>query len=104
MMVRGCGVNELTQCAHYNADCDVVAVKFKCCDTFHACIHCHQELADHDAVAWGRHEREIHAILCGRCRNTLSITEYLGCENSCPRCGTAFNPRCADHYHLYFEV
>lgn len=104
MTVRGCGVNESTQCVHYHSESDVVAVKFKCCDTFYACIHCHQELADHPPAIWGRDEREQQAILCGRCRNTISILEYLECKNSCPRCGAAFNPRCADHYHLYFEM
>src|SRR6202011_5806672 len=103
MMVRGSSVNKQTQCAHYHTDCDVVAVKFKCCDTFYACIHCHKELANHAPAIWNKQERETHAILCGRCHNTFSITECLGCANSCPRCGAAFNPRCADHYHLYFE-
>jgi len=104
MVVRGSSVNEYTQCAHYHSHLDVVAVKFKCCDTFYACIHCHEELAGHAPEVWAKDERENQAIFCGNCRQTLSIVEYIGCENSCPRCGAAFNPRCAEHHHLYFEL
>jgi uncharacterized CHY-type Zn-finger protein len=28
----------------------------------------------------------------------------LKCDSICPRCAGAFNPGCANHYHLYFEV
>jgi hypothetical protein len=61
-------------------------------------------LAGHTPVVWGKDERETHAIFCGNCQETLSIAEYLGCGNSCPRCRAAFNPCCADHYRLYFEA
>ena len=104
MVVRGSSVNKRTQCAHYHSHRDVVAVKFKCCDTFYACIHCHEELAGHTPVVWGKDERETHAIFCGKCQKTLSIAEYLGCGSSCPRCRAAFNPGCANHYRLYFEL
>lgn len=104
MTVLGSGVNERTQCVHYHSDRDLVAIRFKCCDRFYACILCHQDLADHPPVVWTKEERETHAIFCGNCHGTLSIAEYLGCGNVCPRCKAAFNPRCADHYHLYFEL
>jgi uncharacterized CHY-type Zn-finger protein len=55
-------------------------------------------------MLWGKDEREVHAIFCGHCHNTLSIAEYLNCQDSCPRCGAAFNPRCVHHHHLYFEL
>jgi uncharacterized CHY-type Zn-finger protein len=103
MIVRGASVNQQTQCVHYHSERDVVAVRFKCCDTFYACIHCHEELAGHAPLVWGKDERETHAVLCGNCRNILSIAEYLACGHFCPFCGTAFNPRCAEHHHLYFE-
>ena len=102
--VHGVSVNDRSQCAHYRSDRDIVAIRFKCCDTFYACIHCHQEIAGHEAAVWGREERETPAILCGACHNTLSISEYLDCRNACPVCGAAFNPGCANHYHLYFEL
>jgi uncharacterized CHY-type Zn-finger protein len=104
MVVHGSSVNEQTQCAHYHSHRDVVAIKFKCCDAFYACIHCHEERAGHTPLVWGKDERETHAIFCGKCHKTLSIAEYLGCGNSCPRCGAAFNPGCADHHRLYFEL
>src|SRR5438045_2818145 len=102
--VRGIGVNERNQCAHYRSDRDIVAIKFKCCDTFYACIRCHEELADHRVVVWGKNGREATAILCGACRNMLSIAQYFACGNTCPICGAAFNPGCAHHYHVYFAV
>jgi uncharacterized CHY-type Zn-finger protein len=34
----------------------------------------------------------------------LSIHEYLACGNTCPTCQAAFNPGCANHYPLYFEM
>jgi uncharacterized CHY-type Zn-finger protein len=34
----------------------------------------------------------------------LAIRQYLNCQAACPGCGARFNPRCALHYHLYFEM
>jgi uncharacterized CHY-type Zn-finger protein len=104
MIVHGSSVNERGQCAHYHSERDVVAIRFKCCDTFYACFQCHQEMADHVPMVWNKDERETHAIFCGNCHNTLSIAQYLDCGNSCPLCAAAFNPGCVNHYHLYFEV
>ncbi|MDQ6622705.1 MAG: chromophore lyase, partial [Verrucomicrobiota bacterium] len=73
-------------------------------EAYYACLHCHEEMAGHAAVAWGKGERETRAVLCGKCRQTLSIKEYLGCGNLCPFCGAAFNPGCARHYPAYFEM
>jgi uncharacterized CHY-type Zn-finger protein len=42
-------------------------------------------------------------VYCGNCHTTLSISSYLACANTCPACGAAFNPGCANHYPLYFE-
>jgi len=103
MVVHGADVNERTQCAHYQSDRDIVAIRFKCCDTFYACIRCHEELAGHAPIRWTKDEREIHAILCGNCDQTLSIADYLGSGYSCPSCHAAFNPGCAAHHHFYFE-
>jgi uncharacterized CHY-type Zn-finger protein len=104
MIVRGSNVNERTQCAHYHSDNDVIAIKFKCCDTFYACIKCHEEMAGHPPAVWSKEERHIGAVFCGNCQSTLTIAEYLGCGNVCPRCAANFNPRCADHYDFYFEL
>ena len=99
----GTKVNERTQCAHYHSARDIIAIKFKCCDAFYACIQCHEEMAGHAPVVWPKNEFATTAIYCGNCKSTLSISEYLGCHNTCPQCQAAFNPGCADHYHLYFE-
>jgi uncharacterized CHY-type Zn-finger protein len=104
IIIRGVGVKDRTQCAHYHSERDIVAVRFKCCDAFYACIHCHEELAGHAPVVWRKDEREMYSILCGNCRETLSIAEYLSYQNRCPRCGAAFNPQCEQHYHFYFEL
>ena len=104
MTVRGISVTEQTQCVHYHSEVDVVAVRFKCCDAFYACIRCHKELADHPPLPWSKSERETNAIYCGSCRSTMSISEYLGCGSRCPLCGAAFNPGCANDYHFYFEL
>lgn len=93
-----------TRCLHYHSDLDVVAVRFKCCDTFYACVRCHYALANHLPLRWSKNEHEIYAIYCGNCNGTMSIREYLGCGDCCPLCGAAFNPGCAEHYHLYFEL
>jgi len=104
MIVRGVDVNERTGCAHYHSDLDIVAIRFKCCDTFYACIRCHEEIAGHAPVRWTKNEREVRAILCGNCQKALSIADYLGCGNACPLCHANFNPGCAAHYHFYFEL
>jgi uncharacterized CHY-type Zn-finger protein len=104
MDVGGASPGRQTQCVHYHSERDVVAIRFKCCDTFYACIRCHDDLADHTAARWRKDERETRAVLCGNCEKTLSIAEYLGCGNFCPFCGAAFNPRCGDHHEYYFEI
>ena len=100
---HGISVNERTQCAHYHSERDLIAIKFKCCEAFYACIRCHEELANHAPVVWPASEFQVEAIYCGNCKSTLSITEYLQCDSTCPLCQVAFNPGCANHHHLYFE-
>ena len=102
--VHGVGVNARTQCAHYHSERDIIAIKQKCCGTYYACIQCHCELADHAPVVWPKNERDAAAILCGNCDSQLTIAAYLACANSCPICQAAFNPGCANHYPLYFEM
>ncbi|GAA4507587.1 CHY zinc finger protein [Hymenobacter ginsengisoli] len=103
VFVSGSRVNARTQCAHYHSERDIIAIKHKCCDTFYACIKCHNEAASHPAQVWPRQEFSEPAVYCGNCHSTLSIEQYLACANKCPSCQAAFNPGCATHYHLYFE-
>jgi uncharacterized CHY-type Zn-finger protein len=101
---QGNQVNERTQCAHYHSERDIIAIQFKCCGDFYACIHCHQELAGHQPQVWPKAEFNAPAILCGNCHTTISIATYLKSNNTCPQCAAAFNPGCANHYHYYFEM
>ena len=102
IVVHGTDVNTRTQCAHWHSERDIIAIKFKCCDTYYACIDCHREAADHAPEVWPRAEFAEPAIYCGSCHHELSIAAYLTCGNMCPVCQAAFNPGCAKHYPLYF--
>lgn len=100
----GIEVNARTQCAHYHSERDIIAIRHKCCGTFYACIKCHSELVSHEPAVWPAGEFDTPAILCGNCQVVLSIKDYLNSHNTCPNCRAAFNPGCANHYHLYFEI
>ncbi len=102
--VNGNDVDEQTRCLHYHSALDVIAIKFKCCKEYFACYFCHQEGADHAVETWSKDEFEIKAVLCGCCRQELTINAYLKCENKCPNCNANFNPGCVKHYHLYFDL
>ncbi len=102
--VPGVEVDDQTRCGHYGGPTDVIALRFKCCDTWYPCIHCHRALADHEVRVWCIDERAQQAVLCGVCGARLTIDEYLACGSTCPRCTSAFNPGCALHHHLYFET
>jgi uncharacterized CHY-type Zn-finger protein len=104
VLIQGTQVNARTQCAHYHSERDIIAIKHKCCDTFYACIKCHEEAADHAPQVWPQAEFEELAIYCGNCHTALSINAYLNSDNSCPACQASFNPGCANHYHLYFAM
>lgn len=103
-IVHGVDVTASTGCRHYHSVCDIVAIKFKCCATYYACIECHLELADHAVVIWPKTESDTPAILCGACACELTITAYMQCRACCPHCSAAFNPGCERHYPYYFEV
>ena len=102
--VHGVGLDAETRCAHYHTERDVVAIRFRCCGEFYACIRCHDALADHDPEVWPREAFDEEAVLCGVCGRTLSIEAYLAADDACPNCGAAFNPGCATHHHHYFDV
>lgn len=104
IVCHGVGVNGRTQCAHYHSERDIIAIRFKCCNTFYACIACHNETVSHAPQVWSKADFNTPAILCGNCQTVLTITDYLASYNTCPHCAAAFNPGCANHYHLYFET
>ncbi|KQL41869.1 hypothetical protein AN960_00985 [Bacillus sp. FJAT-25509] len=92
-----------TRCKHYHTARDIIAIKFKCCDTYFGCYFCHEESTNHEPKVWGKDEWQTKAILCGNCHEELTIQEYQDCHYKCPKCESDFNPGCKNHYHLYFE-
>lgn len=102
--IFGNDVDPQTRCGHYKSDLDIIAIKFRCCGKWFPCISCHDELADHPPLVWPLAARDSEAVLCGVCGRLLTIAEYLSCDSACTGCGRSFNPGCANHYHLYFEV
>lgn len=101
--VRGLAVGPETRCRHYDGPRDVVAIRFRCCETYHPCVRCHEAVADHDPSVWPAADFDRRAVLCGVCGTELRIDDYLG-ATACPDCGAAFNPGCRHHYHHYFDV
>lgn len=103
-MVKGKTIDDQTRCSHYHSDVDIIAIKFKCCNTYYSCFSCHEEEATHPPKVWKKNEFDTLAILCGVCKHELTINEYFVCNSVCPNCLTSFNPKCSNHYHLYFEI
>jgi len=102
--VMGVDVDPETRCAHHHNERDIIAIKFKCCGKWFSCHQCHATLAGHIAEIWLKEEFGEPAVLCGNCGGQLTIREYLQSESVCPHCERQFNPGCARHHHLYFEM
>lgn len=104
MEVKGKLVDDQTRCSHYHSPLDVIAIKFKCCDTYYPCFYCHEETAGHKAEVWNKNEFDNKAILCGVCQQEMTINQYQSSNYQCPHCRTNFNPKCSNHNHLYFDM
>lgn len=100
--VKGNTVDEQTRCTHYYSQLDVIAIKFKCCNTYYPCFYCHEETASHKAEVWTKDEFDTKAILCGVCKQEMTIREYMASNYQCPHCSSNFNPKCSNHNHFYF--
>ncbi|WP_416825414.1 CHY zinc finger protein [Ectobacillus polymachus] len=100
--VYGFTVDNQTRCKHYATEKDIIAIKFKCCNTYYPCYKCHEECEDHPIVVWKKEEFDKLAILCGVCKTEHTIQQYMH-ANHCLHCGSTFNEGCRKHYHLYFE-
>ena len=102
--VHGIDVDANSRCAHWCGSGDVVALRMKCCGLWVSCFDCHEAVADHPPEVWPARCRDVKAVLCGVCGGHLEIGEYLEGGARCPRCSAPFNPGCARHHHLYFEM
>lgn len=102
--VKGKPVDDQTRCVHYHSELDVIAIRFKCCNVYYPCYYCHAEAVGHTAEVWPKNEFSAKAVLCGVCKQEMSIEEYHNSHYQCPSCKAPFNPRCSNHNHLYFEV
>lgn len=102
-MVFGATVDNQTRCVHYHTELDVVAIKFFCCGRYYPCCHCHDEAEHHPIVPWPADRLDTGAVLCGVCGSEFAISSYLAAAR-CPECDAAFNPRCARHRSIYFQV
>lgn len=101
--VHGLGLKSDLRCAHYSTSLDIVAIQFKCCEKFYACIKCHDAHQKHKADRWIVEDRNKKAIQCGKCASLISIKAYLTGAFKCPCCKSQFNPRCKSHYAYYFD-
>ncbi|SMN22341.1 similar to Saccharomyces cerevisiae YKL084W HOT13 Zinc-binding mitochondrial intermembrane space (IMS) protein involved in a disulfide relay system for IMS import of cysteine-containing proteins [Maudiozyma saulgeensis] len=98
-------VDDQTRCVHWNSPLDVMAIKFKCCQTFYSCYECHQEMTNHDPIVYDlniKKEAITPTILCGKCQNEMTFEEYSK-GIKCTNCLTNFNPGCKLHYDIYFK-
>src|SRR5438552_115663 len=84
IIVKGRTVDSETRCVHYKSPLDIIAIKFKCCSTYYACYECHAEESGHTAKRWGTNELDTKAVLCGNCKNEMTIRQYIGSGNKCP--------------------
>jgi uncharacterized CHY-type Zn-finger protein len=102
--VRGVNCDPQTRCEHYRGPTDIIAIRMNCCGVYYACKDCHVALADHTIEVWPKAEWDQRAVLCGSCRAELTINQYFASQYQCPFCRAAFNPRCRNHYHFYFQT
>ena len=83
IIVKGKTTDHQTRCIHYQTQLDVIAIKFKCCNTYYPCYYCHEEEAGHKHETWNKDEFETHAILCGVCQQEMTINQYKSSNYYC---------------------
>lgn len=101
MEIRGINIDEHGRCLHYRSARDIVTNRCVTCRQYWACHACHSELADHPFGRMPLDDPE--AVLCGACGHTMDCPTYSR-ATACPSCRRPFNPGCAAHAPLYFEV
>ncbi|MGD7003392.1 CHY zinc finger protein [Corynebacterium halotolerans] len=100
--IRGTAVDGQGRCAHYHSEWDIIANRCATCDTWWACFRCHRDHADHP---FGRvvADSGVTGARCGACGHEMNYAEYSAATR-CLKCGHPFNPGCAAHAPLYFEL
>ncbi|MHA2504469.1 MAG: CHY zinc finger protein [Candidatus Kariarchaeaceae archaeon] len=101
--IKGVEIDPMTRCTHFGTITDIVAIKFRCCNTYYACFDCHEELANHAPMIWPLDKFDERGVLCGACQTEITINGYMESAQVCPNCGHKFNSKYVYHYHLYFE-
>ncbi|MFY9178835.1 MAG: CHY zinc finger protein [Venatoribacter sp.] len=102
-IVQGQVIDDQTRCSHYHSAKDIIAMQFYCCGHWYPCYQCHNASTNHSIVPWPKKLFSQRAVLCGNCKTTLSISEYLA-SNHCPHCQAQFNEGCSKHHAIYFAV
>lgn len=103
MYVYGHVIDQETRCRHYFGSNDIIAIKFKCCNTYYPCYKCHDAFEDHAIEPWRKEEYSTKAILCGKCHREMTIQAYIT-TGECTHCHALFNEGCKKHYSIYFET
>jgi uncharacterized CHY-type Zn-finger protein len=101
--VAGNVIDSETRCAHYHSELDIIAIKFYCCNTYFPCFQCHEESGCGDQKVWPKERFGEKAVLCGKCKNELTVDQYKDSGYRCTFCGAKFNQGCGLHWELYFE-
>ena len=104
VQIKGKIIDNQTRCTHYHSPLDIIAIKFKCCNSYYPCYQCHEQEAGHPSQVWKKEDFETKAIICGACKTEMSINTYKSSDYQCPYCSEKFNPKCSLHDHLYFEM
>ena len=102
-MIRGSLTDHKGRCIHYNSDVDIVSYRFPNDPHYYPCFQCYEAIHGHFPRNKYNISSEEHAVLCGACKQTIAINEYVQ-VNHCPHCHHQFNPGCHDHFHLYFNM
>lgn len=102
---RGLDVDDRPGCAHWRTERDLIAIRLPCCEPYYACYECHKICEDHEPQRWPFDQwNEAQAILCRACHNTMTIRDYMKAQAVCPHCAAQWNPKCRNHWDMYFEV
>ena len=82
----------LNRCEHCTSHLNLLALCYRCCGQYYACVRCHDVLAGHEIVIRDKADYETQAVLYGVCRAEFGLEDDLAGDDRCPSCKTQFNP------------